>query len=86
LRHATVVTLEPVLFVEVNASALALSSEELMERMRNTLLGRMINRMREVNKIAAAQGLPAVEAGTGSITGGGRISRPGGLDMELAPM
>ena len=86
LRHATVVTLEPVLFVEINASALALSSEELMERMRDTLLGRMINRMREVNKIAAAQGLPAVEPGTGSLSGAGRLSRPGGLDMELSPM
>ena len=86
LRHATVVTLEPVLFVEINASALALSSEELMERMRNTLLGRLINRMREVNKIAAAQGLPAVEPGTGSLSGAGRTSRPGGLDLELAPM
>lgn len=85
LRHATVVTLESVLFVEINASALSLSSEELMERMRNTLLGRMINRMREVNRIAAAQGLPAVEAGTGSLPGAGR-SRPGGIDLELSPM
>jgi hypothetical protein len=57
-----------------------------MERMRNTLLGRMIKRLREVNQIAAAQGLPAVEPGTGSISGAGRPSRPGGIDLELAPM
>jgi CRP-like cAMP-binding protein len=33
-RHASAVTLETTLFLEVNASALALSSEELLERMR----------------------------------------------------
>lgn len=86
LRHATVVTLEPVLFVEINASALALSSEELMERMRNTLLGRLIKRLREVNLVAAAQGLPAVEPGTGSLSGARRSRPGGGLDLELAPM
>ena len=37
-RHATVATLETTVFLEINASALALSSEELLERMRNTLL------------------------------------------------
>jgi hypothetical protein len=36
--HATAVTLEPTLFLEINAAALALSSEELLERMRNVLL------------------------------------------------
>ena len=67
-RHASAVTLEPTLFLEINASALALSSEELLERMRNALLARMIQRLREVNRIAAAQGQPAVEVGAGSIT------------------
>ncbi|MDP3539875.1 MAG: serine/threonine-protein kinase [Azonexus sp.] len=84
-RFATVVTLEPTLFLEINASALSLSSEELLERMRNVLLARMIRRMREVNKIAAAQGQPAVQVGTGSLSGL-KTSRPGGLDLELAPM
>src|SRR5574343_935624 len=85
LRSATAVTLEPTLFLEINAAALALSSEELMERMRNALLSRMIKRMREVNRIAAAQGLPAVQSLSASQTGGS--SRPGtGLDLELAPM
>jgi len=86
LRHATVVTLEPVLFIEINASALALSSEELMERMRNVLMERLIKRMREVNLLAAAQGLPAVEPGTGSLTGAGRSRPGGGIDLELSPM
>lgn len=81
-RHATVVTLEPTLFLEINAAALALSSEELMERMRNVLLGRMIKRLREVNKIAAAQGAPAVAAPTTS----GGIRPAGGASLELSPM
>ncbi len=85
-RHASVVTLEPVLFLEINASALALSSEELMERMRDGLTARLIKRMREVNKIAAAQGLPAVEPGTGSLAGSTRSRPAGGLDLELSPM
>lgn len=83
-RHATAVTLEPTLFLEINASALALSSEELLERMRNALLGRMIRRLREVNKIAAAQGQPAALSGTGSLIGGG-ARYGGGMDLELAP-
>jgi len=84
-RHATVVTLEPTLFLEINAAALALSSEELLERMRNALLARMISRLREVNKIAAAQGQPAIQVGSESLTGLTR-ARPGGrLDFELAP-
>jgi serine/threonine protein kinase len=85
-RHATAVTLEKTLFLEVNAAALALSSEELNERMRNTLLARLIRRLREVNKIAAAHGAPAVEAGTGSLSSGPRLRPGGGIDMELTPM
>jgi len=84
-RFSTAVTLEPTLFLEVNAAALALSSEELLERMRNALLGRLIKRMREVNRIAAALGQPAVRAE--SAAGSGPSSRPaGGIDLELAPM
>ena len=85
-RHASAVTLEPTLFLEINASALALSSEELLERMRNTLLARMIQRMREVNRIAAAQGQPAVNLGSASLAGLSRPQVGGGLDFELAPM
>ncbi|WP_153131526.1 protein kinase domain-containing protein [Dechloromonas hortensis] len=85
-RYATAVTLEKTLFLEVNAAALALSSEELDGRMRNALLARMIRRLREVNKIAASLGQPAVEAGTGSLSGMPRSRPGGGLDLELAPM
>jgi len=85
-RHASAVTLETTLFLEINASALALSSEELLERMRNVLLARLIRRLREVNKIAAAQGQPAVQVGAGSQTSFIRSRPGGGLDMELTPM
>ncbi len=64
LRCATVVTLEPTRFLEIHASALALSSEELNERLRSVLMAVVIKRLREVNRIAAQQGLPAV---TGSM-------------------
>jgi len=78
LRHATVVTLEPTLFLEINAAALALSSEELVERMRSALLVRMIQRMREVNKIAASQGQKALDPAKSSQYGSG-------FNLELAP-
>lgn len=85
LRHATVVTQAPTLFLEINAAALALSSEELMDRMRGALLSRMIGRLREVNKIAAAHGETSVLAGKSSVyqskpgSGGGLDS----LSLEL---
>ena len=82
-RHSTAVTLEPTLFLEINAAALALASEELVERMRNALLVRMIRRLREVNRIAAAQGLPAIQPATASLPAG-RLG--GSVDLELAPM
>ncbi|MDD2884514.1 MAG: serine/threonine-protein kinase [Dechloromonas sp.] len=84
LRHATAVTLEPSFFLEVNAAALALSSEELLERMRHTLLARMIQRLREVSRLAAAHGEAAVVAGK-TPWPPGRTARGGGLDLELAP-
>jgi hypothetical protein len=59
-RSASVSTLEPVLYLEINAAALALSSEELQEHMRSALIGRLIERLREVSRIAAARGTPAV--------------------------
>lgn len=81
VRHATAVTLEPTLFVEINAAALALSSEELLERMRGALLTRLIRRLREVNKIAATLGQPAVQA-----TGGAVRPASGASGLELAPL
>ena len=61
LRHGSVVTLEPTRFLEINASALLMASEELLERMRNSLLVRLIERFRNVNKLVAAQGARAVD-------------------------
>ncbi len=61
LRHASAVTLEPTRFLEINASALMLASEELLERMKNSLLVRFIERFRQINKLAAAQGARAVD-------------------------
>jgi serine/threonine protein kinase len=85
-RHATAVTLEPTLLLEINAAALALSSEELHEQMRNSLLGRMIDRSRAVNKIVAAQGRAATSADTGSLSSLPRQNPGGGIDLELAPL
>lgn len=82
LRHATVVTLEPTLFLEINAAALGLASEELLERVRNALLRRLIDRMRQVNLLAVAGGERAVDPASAYTR-----SRPGGgLDLELSPM
>lgn len=85
-RYATVFALEPTVFLEINASALALASEELLERMRNALLGRMIDRMRNVSAIAATQGEPALAAGASALATVGQVRPTGGLDLELAPM
>jgi CRP-like cAMP-binding protein len=85
-RSASVVTLENTLFLEINAAALALASEELQERMRTALLGRMIDRMRTVNLIAAAHGAPAVESAKALMEGSTRSAPGSGLDLELTPM
>ena len=79
-RSATVTTLEESLFLEVSASALALASEELQERMRSALTVRLIGRMREVNRIAASLGAPAV-VGTGSYGGPPAASRHTPLEL-----
>ena len=84
-RSASVVTLESSLFLEINAAALALASEELQERMRTALVGRMIERMREVNRIAAGLGAPAVAATQGLGAGSQRASPGSGIDLELTP-
>jgi serine/threonine protein kinase len=72
-RMATVVTLEPTLFLEVNSSALELASEELLERFRKTLLACLLMRMREADKVLARSGPPAVQG------------RAASFDLELAP-
>jgi non-specific serine/threonine protein kinase len=73
-RFATVTTLEPTLFLEVNSAALELSSDEVQERFRKALLAKVLGRVRESNKVLAKLGQPAVQ-GSGA-----------GADLELAPM
>ena len=72
-RSATVVTLEPTFFLEINSAALDLSSDEVVDRFRNTLITKVIARLRSANATLAKQGRPAVkDAGYG-------------CDLELAP-
>lgn len=72
-RSATVVTLEPTLFLEINSSALDLSSDELLERFRKALLAKVLSRMRDADKALAKSGPPAVQG------------RGLACDLELAP-
>ena len=72
-RSATVVTLEPTLFLEINSAALDLASEEVLERFHKTLVAKVIARLRGANKALAKLGQPAVRG----------ISA--GCDLELAP-
>jgi len=85
-RHATVVTLEPSLFLELNASALELASDELRERMNKALTAKMITRMRAANRIAASLGAPALRPGTASAPD--KLDTPADLvgGLDLAPM
>ena len=64
-RSATVVTLEATLFLEINSSALDLSSDEVVDRFRKVLLARVLSRLREASRALAKQGQSAV-VGRGS--------------------
>jgi serine/threonine protein kinase len=72
-RSATVVTLEPTLFLEINSAALDLSSDEVVERFRKTLIAKVIARLRDADKALAKLSQPAVKG------------RSSGVDLELAP-
>ena len=72
-RSATVVTLEPTLFLEINSAALDLSSDEVVERFRKTLMAKVIARLREANKALSKLSQSAVKG------------RSSGVDLELAP-
>jgi serine/threonine protein kinase len=61
LRHATVVTLEATLFLEINSAALELASDELRERFNKVLLTNVLGRLREANKVLAKLGQTAVQ-------------------------
>ena len=64
-RSATVVTLEPTLFLEINSAALDLSSDELVERFRRTLVAKVLARLREANQALAKLGQSAVVGSSG---------------------
>ncbi len=72
-RSATVVTLEPTLFLEINSAALDLSSDEVVERFRKTLMAKVIARLREANKALSKLSQSAVKG------------RSSGVDLELSP-
>lgn len=82
-RHATVMTLEPTFFLEINAAALELATDELRDRMNRALVAKLIKRLREANRIAAALGAPAIEAGTSALSGNARSGPDLGEGLEL---
>jgi serine/threonine protein kinase len=69
-RRATVVTLEATRFLEVNSSALGLSSDEVRERFNRVLLVKLLGRLREANKVLAKLGQTAVQGSTSAYAGG----------------
>ena len=72
-RFATVVTLEPTLFLEINSAALELSSDELRERFQKVLMSRVLDRLRGANRALAKLGQGAVQGSAAT------------CDLELAP-
>ena len=78
-RTSTVVTLEPTEYLEINAAALDLSSEEVVERFRKVLLATVFDRFQTLNKTVAKYAEPAVE-GTG-----GAIGDPV-LELRIEPL
>ena len=72
-RSSTVVTLEPSLFLEINSSALDLSSDEVLDRFNKALIIKVITRLRGANKALAKLSQSAVKG------------RSSGVDLELAP-
>jgi serine/threonine protein kinase len=72
MRHSSVVTLEPTRFLEINSSALELSSDEVQARFRNVLVAKVIGRLRGANKVLAKLGQPAVQGSSA------------GCDLELS--
>ena len=75
IRTATVVTLEPTLFLEINSAALDLSSDEVVERFRQVLIARVLKRLNDANRALAKLGQSAVVSrGSGSL-----------VELALAP-
>ena len=75
-RSATVITMEPTEYLEINSSALDLSSEEVLERFNKILVSKLISRFRKANKrLIELTGEPATV-----------IEREETLDLELVPL
>ena len=74
-RWATVTTLAPTLFLEINSAALELSSEEVLARFRDVLIAKVLDRLRTANTALAQYGQPAVK-GKQNLC----------VDLELAPL
>lgn len=81
-RRTSVVTLEPTVFLEVNASALALSSEEVLERFQKALLARVLDRLAEADRILSQRGQRAVAAESAAVA---PAAGSGKFDLELLP-
>ena len=79
-RRATVVTLEPTVFLEVNPAALALSSEEVQERFQKVLVGRVLDRLALADVALAQHGSLAVKAEGGAA---GSAPKGGSSTLEL---
>jgi non-specific serine/threonine protein kinase len=77
-RTSTVVTLEPTEYLEINASALDLASEEVVDRFHKVLLATVFDRFQSLNKQVALHAEPAVE-GSGSV-----ISSS--FDLKIEPL
>jgi CRP-like cAMP-binding protein len=69
-RHATVVTLEPTLFLEINSAALELSSDEVRERFNKVLAGQGAGPLARSQQGLAKLGQTAVQGSFSSSSPG----------------
>ncbi|NMG69004.1 serine/threonine-protein kinase [Parazoarcus communis] len=74
-RHMmTVVTLEPLTYLEINPAALSLATEEVQERVRREVSTRIVRRLADVARALSAHCEPATR---------GDYTATGGLDLQL---
>ena len=74
-KHSmSVVSLTPLTYLEINPSALALASEEVLERFRRQLATVIVRRLADLAKQMSEKGQPAVR---------GEFTSTGGLDLQL---
>ncbi|HEX5802254.1 MAG TPA: protein kinase [Azospira sp.] len=81
-RRASVVTLEPTVFLEVNPAALALSSEEVQERFNKVLIERVLDRLADADRRLSQQSECPVSA---ELPAKPPAADAGGFDLELLP-